>query len=130
MRSCPFGEVVLPGSLVLLCVLLNGSRLQGRLPWWSSGCKSACQCRGHRFYAWTGRILHAEGDKARTPQLVSLHSRACALQQESSPCSTQLDKACEQQQRPGAAKINDFLKSATKCGLWWVLNIYLLIEQI
>lgn len=71
-----------------------------------------------------------QGDKARTPQLVSLHSRACALQQESSPCSAQLDKACEQQQRPGAAKINYFLKSATKCGLWWVLNIYLLIEQI
>ena len=61
MRSCPFGEAVLPGSLALLCILLNGSGLQGRLPWWSSGWESACQCRRHRFYAWTGRILPAAG---------------------------------------------------------------------
>ena len=55
-----------------------------------------------------GRSYVPQADKAHMPQLVSLRSAACALQQESSPCSTQLDKACEQQQRPSAAKINNF----------------------
>ena len=31
------------------------------LPWWSTGCESACQCRGHRFYPWSGKIPHAAG---------------------------------------------------------------------
>ena len=29
-------------------------------PWWSSGQESACQCRGHRFNPWCGKIPHAE----------------------------------------------------------------------
>ena len=29
------------------------------LPWWCSGWGSACQCRGHRFEPWSGRIPHA-----------------------------------------------------------------------
>ena len=29
------------------------------LPWWCSGWESACQCRGHRFEPWSGRIPHA-----------------------------------------------------------------------
>ena len=29
------------------------------LPWWRSGWESACQCRGHRFEPWSGRIPHA-----------------------------------------------------------------------
>ena len=29
------------------------------LPWWRSGCESACQCRGHGFEPWSGRIPHA-----------------------------------------------------------------------
>ena len=33
-------------------------RLQG-LPWWRSGWESACQCRGHRFEPWSGKIPHA-----------------------------------------------------------------------
>ena len=28
------------------------------LPWWSSPWKSACQCRGHRFDHWSGKIPH------------------------------------------------------------------------
>ena len=27
-----------------------------RLPWWCSGWESACQCRGHRFGPWSGKI--------------------------------------------------------------------------
>ena len=29
------------------------------LPWWCSGWESACQCRGHRFKPWSGKIPHA-----------------------------------------------------------------------
>ena len=29
------------------------------LPWWCSGWESACQCRGHGFEPWSGRIPHA-----------------------------------------------------------------------
>ena len=29
------------------------------LPWWRSGWESACQCRGHGFEPWSGRISHA-----------------------------------------------------------------------
>ena len=29
------------------------------LPWWRSGWESACQCRGHGFEPWSGKIPHA-----------------------------------------------------------------------
>ena len=29
------------------------------LPWWRSGWESACQCSGHGFEPWSGRIPHA-----------------------------------------------------------------------
>ena len=28
------------------------------LPWWCSGWESACQCRGHGFEPWSGKIPH------------------------------------------------------------------------
>ena len=31
----------------------------GGLPWWRSGWESACQCRGHGFKPWSGKIPHA-----------------------------------------------------------------------
>ena len=31
----------------------------GELPWWRSGEESACQCRGHGFEPWSGKIPHA-----------------------------------------------------------------------
>ena len=31
----------------------------GGLPWWSSGWESACQCRGHGFEPWSGKIPRA-----------------------------------------------------------------------
>ena len=33
-------------------------KMQG-LPWWRSGWESACECRGHGFGPWSGRIPHA-----------------------------------------------------------------------
>ena len=29
------------------------------LPWWHNGWESACQCRGHSFEPWSGKIPHA-----------------------------------------------------------------------
>ena len=29
------------------------------LPWWHSGWESTCQCRGHTFEPWSGKIPHA-----------------------------------------------------------------------
>ena len=29
------------------------------LPWWRSGWESACQCRGHGFEPWSGKIPYA-----------------------------------------------------------------------
>ena len=29
------------------------------LPWWRSGWESACQCGGHGFEPWSGKIPHA-----------------------------------------------------------------------
>ena len=29
------------------------------LPWWRSGWESVCQCRGHGFEPWSGKIPHA-----------------------------------------------------------------------
>ena len=46
------------------------------LPWWRSGQESTCQCRGHGFDPWSGKIAHAAGNKARALQLLSLRSRA------------------------------------------------------
>ena len=30
-----------------------------RFPWWRSGWESACQCRGHGFEPWSGKIPYA-----------------------------------------------------------------------
>ena len=34
-------------------------KLRIRFPWWRSGWESACQCRGHGFEPWSGKIPHA-----------------------------------------------------------------------
>ena len=39
---------------------LSASKIQWwGFPWWHSGWESACQCRGHGFEPWSGRIPHA-----------------------------------------------------------------------
>ena len=34
-------------------------KMKRGLPWWRSGWESACQCRGHGFEPWSGKIPHA-----------------------------------------------------------------------
>ena len=83
------------------------------LPWWSGGWESTCQCRGHEFDPWSGKIPHATKPSDhnygahRTQLLKGLHPRAHTVQQEkppqteayvpqqeSSTCSLKLGKAC------------------------------------
>ena len=45
-------------STVLTPFLLLKSNWRG-LPWWRSGWESACQCRGHGYEPWSGKIPHA-----------------------------------------------------------------------
>ena len=40
------------------CLLFLQNSAQG-LPWWHSGWESACQCKGHGFKPWSGKIPHA-----------------------------------------------------------------------
>ena len=49
-------------------------KYRSKPPWWRSGQESACQCRGHGFEPWSGKIPHA------TEQL--------------SPCTTTTEPAC------------------------------------
>ena len=41
-------------EITTIKILMHG------LPWWRSGWESACQCRGHGFEPWSGKIPHAE----------------------------------------------------------------------
>ena len=50
------------------------------LPWWRSGWESACQCRGHGFEPWSGKIPHAAeqlGPWATTTEPASLEPVLC-----------------------------------------------------
>ena len=44
--------------LIFVTFCLNKKKMWGLL-WWRSGWESACQCRGHGFEPWSGRISHA-----------------------------------------------------------------------
>ena len=95
------------------------------LPWWHNGWESACQCRGHGFEPWSGKIPHAAEQlgPCTTTTEPSRHKywspcawspcsatgeaaavRGPRTEVRSSPCSPQLERAQAQQQRPNAAK--------------------------
>ena len=82
LPPCPVGKEQLPGrGGPGLCIRGHPSHFQPRcwrfmqghtrefslcfkinatgLPWWRSGWESACQCRGHGFEPWSGKIPHA-----------------------------------------------------------------------
>ena len=127
-----------------LCVFLlsvNSTMLEGRLkkiqtfiilnntfniglPWWRSGWESACQCRGHGFEPWSGKIPHAAEQLAPwvtitepachnywSPCASSLCSptgdttamRGLCITMKSSPCLQQLEKALAQKRRANTA---------------------------
>ena len=62
-----------------------GRQRWGR-PLWPRGEEFACQCWGHGFDPWSGKIPHIASTEACVP-------RACAPQQESSRHSPQLERS-------------------------------------
>ena len=54
----PFGGQSALLSLPI-CMLISSKNTLTGLPWWLSGWESACQCRGHGFEPWSGKIPHA-----------------------------------------------------------------------
>ena len=101
----------------------NLKTLFSGLPWWRSGWESACQCRGHGFEPWSGKIPHAVeqlGPWATITEPASLepvlHKRGCdnerpthrdeewpLLAMKSGPHLPQLEKALSQKRRPNTA---------------------------
>ena len=48
------------------------SKTRRGLPWWRSGWESACQCRGHGFEPWSGKMPHAAEQLGPWATLLSL----------------------------------------------------------
>ena len=90
----------------------NNSTYPMGLPWWRSGWESACQCRGHGFKPWSGKIPHAAeqlGPWATTTEpvrleLVLCNKRGPCTAMKSGPRLPQLEKALTQKLRPNTAK--------------------------
>ena len=53
VQACAFWKNSLGDSDMHSSLKISG------LPWWRSGWESACQCRGHGFEPWSGKIPHA-----------------------------------------------------------------------
>ena len=106
------------------------------LPWWRSGWESACQCRGHGFEPWSGRIPHATEQLspwATTTEPVRLEpvlhkkrvrdsERPTQRDEEWPPLAT-LGKALAQKWRPNTAK-NKLKKKNSTYHLIFVYLIY------
>lgn len=80
------------------------------LPCWARVSESACQRGGLGFHRWAGRPHVPWGSLARAPRLQSpqalepaLCTRRSQHRRQSSPCSSQLQRARVQRQRPGTA---------------------------
>ena len=93
------------------------SKLSPGLPWWLTGEESTCQCRGHGFDPWSGKIPHAQEQLSLCTATAEAHGPgAHALQHEKPlqreahapqqrvPRLLHLEKAHVQQPRPSAAK--------------------------
>ena len=103
-------------EMISLSAMWGYSKKAG-LPWWRSGWESACQCRGHGFEPWSGKIPHAMeqlGPRATTTEPARLEpvlpTREAAIVRgprtamKSGPHLPQLEKALAQKRRPNTAK--------------------------
>ena len=112
VRICPVG--LREGHGVWSLSPTNKKQGTG-LPWWRSGWESACQCRGHGFEPWSGKIPHAAeqlGPWATTTEPVRLElvlhnkrgrDRGLSTAMKSGPRLLQLEKALAQKRRPNTA---------------------------
>ena len=74
------GSGSIPGQGTFFLVWPKKTKKKGRkngwgLLWWRSGWESACQCRGHGFKPWSGKIPHAVEQVSPCAT-----TRACALE--------------------------------------------------
>ena len=72
------------------------------LPWWRSGWESACQCRGHGFEPWSGKIPHAVeqlGPWAATTESAHLEP----VLHNKRGCDSERPVHCDEEWRPLAA---------------------------
>ena len=104
------GTTVSPGNVSEMHIL--------GLPWWRSGWGSACQCRGHGFEPWSGKIPHAAewlGLWATTTEPARLEpvlrnkrgrdsERPAHRDEEWPPLTATREKALAQKQGPNTAK--------------------------
>ena len=118
-----------------------------RLPWWRSGWETACQCRGHGFDPWSGKIPQAAEQLSpwattteptchnywspcayspcsATREATAMRSLHAATK--SSPHLPQLEKGRTQQWRPNAAK----KKIKKKFSMSIFIHIYMISGQI
>ena len=57
-------------------------KIEGRLPRWSRGWGSICQCRGHGFNSWSEKTLGAAGELSLfTTTTEALSLKVCAPQE-------------------------------------------------
>ena len=56
--SCLLWDIYLKWIIDIYTEFLTMKKSRG-LPWWRSGWESACQCRGHGFEPWSGKIPRA-----------------------------------------------------------------------
>ena len=60
MNYSTFYNVLNQLNILLYIQVSFSHKIEGLgLPWWRSGWESACQCRGHGFELWSGKIPHA-----------------------------------------------------------------------
>ena len=92
------------------------------ISWWFSGWESACQCRGHGFDPWLGKIPYAMGQLSLSATTtMPMHLEPCSTTREasamnslctamkSSPHSLPREKAQAEQRRPSTAKNNKYI---------------------
>ena len=108
------------------------------LPWWHSGWESACQCRGHGYEPWSGKIPHATeqlGPWATTTEPARLepvlrNKRGCDSErpahrdEEWPPLVATRESPRTETKTQHRPKINKFIKKKKKIGSWKYLTIW------
>ena len=93
------------------------------LPWWSSDTESTCQCMGHRFDPWSGRIPRAL--EQLSPCNVMPKSRNLPMTTRESMCDAKAREFFYYQARAGAptVTITDSVAIGRSPGFWITLLV-------
>ena len=98
-------------------------KMKARLPWWSSGEESSCQCREHRLDPWSRKIPCAAAQQSPcSTARETTTRRALSSIVKSSPHSLQLGESTRSSEDPAQPKIK-FEKKRVKATLSWLETI-------